>query len=137
MRKIGLALLLLAFALCCRSESREYIHVVAMIFEAESSQMPPNGSAALKSMLDDARRECLNHEYAAVVVEEVRALPLGRINSGPTSRTQQVAAVVREMSNMALRPYEGSLSPDSERARRLGLKVNQVLVELNCRPRGT
>jgi len=131
------ALTLLAFALCCRSESRAYIHVVAIIFAAESSEMPPNASAVLKSMLDDAQRECANREYAAVVVEEVRALPLGRINSGPTSRTQQVAAAVRELSDMTLRPYEGSLSPDSEKARRLGLKVNQVLVELNCPPRGS
>ena len=107
-----------------------------MIFEPDSSQMPPNGAIVLKSMLDDAKRECLDEARAAVVVEEVRALPLGKTSAGPTSRTQQVAAALRELSSTGLRPYEGSLSPDSERARRLGLKLNQVLVELTCAPRG-
>lgn len=134
--RLLVALLLALFALACWSGTRVFVHRVAIEFEAGSSQLPPDGAAALKSMLDDAQHECLEPANASVVVEEVAALPLGKSNSGPTSRTRQVAAALRSASDTALTPFEGSVSPDDQRARRLGLKLNQVLVELSCPPRG-
>jgi hypothetical protein len=130
------ALLLALFALACWSGTRVFVHRVAIEFEAGSSQLPPNGAAVLKSMLDDARQECLEPANASVVVEEVAALPLGKASSGPTTRTRLVAAALRSASGNSLTPFEGSVSPDGQRAHRLGLKLNQVLVELSCPPRG-
>jgi hypothetical protein len=136
MRRSLVALVSLVFALACWSQPRLFVHRVAMNFAPGSSQMPAEGAAVLESMVSDATRECSQPAYANIVVEEVRLLPLGKTTSGPTPRTQQVAAALRRASQTSLAPYEGSLSPDGDRARQLGLKVDQVLVELTCPPRG-
>ena len=131
-----LALALMVLSAACWSQPRLFVHRVAMNFAPQSSQMPAEGAAVLAAMLDDAKRECAQPAFANVVVEEVRLLPLGKTTSGPTPRTREVAAALRRASEAGLAPYEGSVSPDGERARRLGLKVDQVLVELTCAPRG-
>lgn len=127
----------LALELMCFGQSASYVHRVAIVFEPGSSQIPPNGVTALRAIVDDSKRECLHTTSAVVTIEEVAPLPLGKMIAGPTKRTQQVAATLRDLSSATLRPYEASVSPDSDRARRLGLKGDQVLVELVCPPAGT
>jgi hypothetical protein len=136
MTRLVLTFALSTLALASVGQSASYVHRVAIVFEAGSSQIPPNGAAALQSIVDDSKRECLKGASVVLTVGEVAALPLGKTIGRPTQRTRQVAATLRDLSAAALQPYEDSFSPDSDRARRLGLKLDQVLVELTCPPAG-
>jgi hypothetical protein len=97
--------------------------------------VPPQALAALTSLVYEARDKCVEGSHVAVEVNEVIQLPLGRVSAGPTLRTTKVAAALREASKSALQPYEAAVAPTSSRVRMLGLKENQVGVELSCPPR--
>jgi hypothetical protein len=131
------ALLLFAITLVGVGKPVVYARRVVMNFEPGSSELPQAGMATLGSVVDDAGRDCLEGSYIAVEVDEVVVLPLGKVTGGPTPRTQRVAAALRELSKSTIQPYEASLAPGSERAHRMGLKPDQVAVELLCPPRGT
>jgi hypothetical protein len=134
LRALGLCALA-AIALTCPAATIVYAHRVAISFAPQSSELPEGSSAVLYSLVDEAASKCAEGAAVTVEVNEVVLLPLGKISSAPTTRTNKVAASLRELSKGTLVPYEASLSPQSDRARRLGLHQGDVGIELACPPR--
>ena len=132
MNRLSLALASLTFALGAAAASPVYIHRLALVFDPGSSELPPQALAVLTSLVEEAREKCGEGSVATIEVNELVQLPLGRVSAGPTLRTTKVAATLREVSKSALQPYEAALAPASNRVRILGLKENQVGVELSC-----
>jgi hypothetical protein len=132
LKSLAIALALSLPAATSWADGRIFVHRVALVFEPGSSALPAGGAAVLQSIVDDTGRECGGTTFASIAVEEVVALPLGKTTAGATQRTRQVAAVLRDLSSAALQPVEGSVAAQAARALRLGLKPDQVVVELTC-----
>ena len=132
LRSLAIVLAVSLFAAASWGDARLFVHRVALVFEPGSSALPAGGAAVLQSIVDDTRRECGATTFASIAIEEVVTLPLGRTSAGPTQRTHQVAEALRDLSSAALQPLEGSIAAQGARAQRLGLKPDQVVVELSC-----
>lgn len=132
--RLAIAAALSMLAIASRGDSRVFVHRIALVFESGSTEMPAGAAAVLRSLVDDTRRECVEISPITIAVEEVVTLPLGKTSAGDTARTQRVAAMLRELSPPTVQLVQGSVSTESVRARRFGLKPNQVVVELTCLP---